>query len=113
LAGLVWAARFRPGLAAAHRLFVAAMILARPLGIRRRFFLAAFTGAGVAAAAALAFRAAQRFLCAAVMRRRAAERAMRLGPSSSATALSKPRGPVMNTRTPPRNGSAAIRASYG
>jgi hypothetical protein len=55
------------------------MIRARPTGLRRRFFLAAFAGAG-AAAAALAFRRpAQRFLCAAAMRRRAAERAMRFG----------------------------------
>ena len=71
LAALVWAVRFRPGLAAAgvafpaalaflaaaHRLFVAAMIRGRPSGIRRRFCLAACAGAGVAAAA-LAFRAA-------------------------------------------------------
>ena len=50
----------------AHRFFVAAMIRARPSGLRRRFFLAAFAGAGVAAPAALAFRAAaQRFFCAA------------------------------------------------
>jgi hypothetical protein len=44
-------------LSAAHLFFVAAMIRARPSGLRRRFFLAAFAGAG-AAAAALAFRAA-------------------------------------------------------
>jgi hypothetical protein len=36
-------------LTAAHRLFVAAMIRARPSGLRRRFFLLAFAGAGVAA----------------------------------------------------------------
>jgi len=55
--------RFRPGLAAAavaffrpadfaaaQRRFVAAMIRARPSGIRRRSFLAAFAGAGVAGA---------------------------------------------------------------
>ena len=41
-------------LSAAHRFFVAAMIRARPSGVRRRFFLAVFAGAGVAAAAALA-----------------------------------------------------------
>jgi YidC/Oxa1 family membrane protein insertase len=117
LAALVWAARFSPGLAAAavaflgaadlpaaHRRFVAAMIRARRSGLRRRFFLAAFAGAGVAAAAALAFRtAAQRFLCAAVMRRRAVGRAMRSGASlrTNATVLSKPCGPVNSTRTPP------------
>jgi hypothetical protein len=40
---------------------------------------------------------------------------MRLGASSSAiaTVLSKPRGPVMSTRTPPGKGPAAIQASYG
>jgi hypothetical protein len=78
------------------------MIRVRPSGGGwRRFFLAAF-GADVAPAA-LAFRAAvHRFLGAAAMRRRAAERAMRMGDSSSATAtvLSKPGGPVMRTRTP-------------
>jgi len=60
--------RFRPGLAAAavaffrpadfaaaQRRFVAAMIRARPSGIKRRFFLAGFADAG-AATAALALR---------------------------------------------------------
>jgi hypothetical protein len=64
---------------------------------------AAFAGTGVAARAALAFRAAtQRFLCAADMRRRAAGRTMRVGASASAnaTALSKPGGTVMSSRTP-------------
>ena len=57
----------------AHRRFVAAMIRARPSGLRRRFFLAAFAGAGVAAASVLALRAAaHRFLCAAAIRLRAA-----------------------------------------
>jgi hypothetical protein len=82
LAALAWAAPFRPGLAAgavfaalafpsaAQSFFVAAMIRVWPSGIRRRFFLAAVAGAVVAAAEALAFRAAaQRFLCAAAMRR--------------------------------------------
>ena len=38
-----------------------------------------------------------------------------LGASSGANAstLSKPRGPAIRARTPPRNGSAAIQASYG
>jgi hypothetical protein len=133
LAALVRAARLRPGLAAAdfaaaagvafsgapdfpaalalallattHRLFVAAMIGDRPSGLGRRFFLAGFAGAGVAGAAASAFRtAAQRFLCAAAMRRRAAGLTTRLGASSSAnvTVLSKPCDPVMRTRTPER-----------
>ena len=58
--------------AAPTRLFVAATIRARPSGLRRRFFLAAFAGAGVAVAAALAFRAAaQRFLCAGAAVRKA------------------------------------------
>jgi hypothetical protein len=73
-------------LTAAHRLFVAAMIRARPSGLRRRFFLLAFAGAGVAAAATAAFRkAAERFLCAAAMRRRAAGITRRLGRRSPAT----------------------------
>src|ERR1035438_1776318 len=72
-------------LAAAHRRFVAAMIRARPSGIRRRFFLAAFAGAGGAVAACLAFRAAaQRFLRATAMRRRAAGLTMRLGAAVAA-----------------------------
>jgi hypothetical protein len=78
-------------LSAAHRLFVAAIIRGRPSGLRRRFFLAGFAGAGVAA---FGFRAAaQRFLCAAALRRRAAGRTMRLGASSraNATVLSKSR----------------------
>ena len=107
LAALVAPIRLRPGLAAAgiafsgaadfpavlafltavHRSFVAAMILVRPSGIRRRFFLAA-----------LAFRTAQRFRCAAAMRLGASSRA-------NATVLSKPWGPVKSTLTPPRNGS--------
>jgi hypothetical protein len=45
-------------LSAAHRRFAAALIRARPSGVRRRFSLAAFAGAGGGAAAALAFRAA-------------------------------------------------------
>jgi hypothetical protein len=75
-------------------------------GLRRCFSLAAFADPGVAAAA-LAFRAAaHRFLCAAAMRRRVAGRAMRLGASSRAngTVLSKPGGPVISTRTAPREG---------
>jgi hypothetical protein len=57
------------------------MIRARPSGLRRRFFLAAFPGTD--AAAAVAFRtAARRFLCAAVLRRRAAWLTMRFGASS-------------------------------
>jgi hypothetical protein len=92
LAVLVRATRSRPGLAAsvafsgapdfpaalaflsaALRLLVPAVIRARPSGLRRSFFLAAFAGAGAAAGAALAFRAAaQRSLCAAAMRQRAA-----------------------------------------
>jgi hypothetical protein len=32
---------------------------------------------------------------------------------ANVTVLSKPSGPVINTRTPPRNGSAAIQPSYG
>ena len=64
----------------AQRFFVAAMIRARPSGLRRRFFLAAFAGAGAAVASALAFRAAaHRFVCAAAMRLRAAGLKMRLG----------------------------------
>ena len=98
---------------AARRVF-AAIIRARPSGLRRRFFLAAFAGAGVAAACG--FReAALRFLCAADMRRRAAGLTMRLGASSraNATVLSKPGGPVMRTRTPPWDGSAAIQPRCG
>jgi hypothetical protein len=78
LAAILWAVRFRIGLAAGafaavfgaavfcaadlpaalafltapHRFFVAAMIGASPSELRRRVFLAAFAGAGVAAAAA-------------------------------------------------------------
>ena len=60
-------------LAAAQRRLVAAMIRARPSGLRRRFFFAGFATAGFTASSALAFRAAaQRFLCAAAIRRRAA-----------------------------------------
>jgi hypothetical protein len=73
---------------------VAATIRARPSGLRRRFFLAAFAGTGVAAAT-LGFRAAaQRFVCAAAL-------TMRLDASSraNATVLSKPCGPVISTRT--------------
>jgi hypothetical protein len=70
-------------LSAAHRFLVAAMIRARPSGLKRRFFLAAF--GGVASAAALGFRAAaHRFLCAAGMRRRAAGLTMRLDGSVAA-----------------------------
>ena len=100
LAALGWAARFRPGLAAAvfaavsgvaffctadltaalalaflaaHRVRFAATIRARPSGLRRRFFLAVVATAGFTTSSALAFRtAAQRFLCAAAMRLRAA-----------------------------------------
>ena len=68
--GFYFAAAF---LAAAQRFLAAAMIRARPSGLRRRFFLPAFAGAGAAPASALAFRAAaQRLLCAAAMRLRAA-----------------------------------------
>ena len=84
----------------AQRRFVAAMIRARPSGLRRRFFLAAFAGAGVAAGSALAFRAAaQRFLCAAAMRRRAAGLTMRLGAAAGAhtTVLAEPCGPGIST----------------
>ena len=96
-------------LTAAHRPFVAATIRALRSALRRRFFLAAFAGTGVAADATPAFRkAAQRFLDAAGMRRGAPERAMRWGAS-----LSNPCGPVISTRTPPRKGSAAIQASCG
>ena len=87
-----------------------------PLGFRRRFFPAAFAGAGVSGAVALACRsAAQRFLCAADMRQPAARLTMRLdaSPTATVTVLSKPRGPVMRTRTSPRKGSAAIQASNG
>ena len=69
-----------------------------------------------AAAATLAFRAAaQRFLCAAAIRRRAAGLTIRLGPSSraNATVLSKPCGPVINARTALGRIRAAIQASYG
>jgi hypothetical protein len=52
------------------------MIRARPSGLRRRFFLAAFAGAGVAAA--------QRFLCAAAMRLRAVGLTVRLGAAVAA-----------------------------
>jgi hypothetical protein len=67
-------------LSAAHRRFAAALIRARPSGVRRRFFLAAFAGAGANATAAVPLQAAaQRFLCAAAMRRRAAGLKIRLG----------------------------------
>ena len=100
LAAPAWVTRFRPDLAAARfadaagtaffgvagftaalalaflavaqRRLVAAMIRARPSGLRRRFFFAGFATAGFTASSALAFRAAaQRFLCAAAIRRRA------------------------------------------
>jgi hypothetical protein len=70
-------------LTAADGLLVAAMIRARPSGIRRRFLLAAFAGAGVAAA--FVFRAAaHRFLCAAARRRRAEGLTTRLGAAAAA-----------------------------
>jgi hypothetical protein len=73
-------------LSAAHRLFVAATIRARPSGLRRRFFLAAFADAGVAAGAALAFRTGRpAFPRRAAMRRRAAALRARLGVSVAAT----------------------------
>src|ERR1039457_7528804 len=60
-------------LTAAHRFRVAAIIRARPSGLRRRSFLSAFAGAGVVASSALAFLAAvHRFLSAAATRLRAA-----------------------------------------
>ena len=56
---------------------------------------------------------AQRFLCAAVMRGRAAGRTMRLcaSPRANATVPLKPCGAVMSTRTQPVKGSAAIQPS--
>src|ERR1035437_8761741 len=69
-------------LSAAHRLFVAAMIRARPSGLKWRFFALG----GVAAASASAFRtAAHRFFCAAAMRLRAAGLTERIVAPASAS----------------------------
>ena len=70
---------------AAHSFFVAAMIRARPSGLRRRFFLAAVAGVG---GAAVGFRAAAHpLLCGAVVRRRAAGIAMRLNAAAASEAM--------------------------
>jgi hypothetical protein len=71
--------------------------------------------AGVASSPQCFRAAAQRFLRAAAMRRRATGRAMRLGASSRANVavLSKPCGPVISTGTLPRGGSATIQPSCG
>ena len=70
-------------LSAAHRLFVAAMIRARPSGLRRRFLLGGRRLRWRRCRCSLGLPGSrQRFRCAAAMRRRAAGSTMRLGASS-------------------------------
>jgi hypothetical protein len=113
LAGLVWAARFRPGLAAAHRLFVAALIRARPSGVRRRFVLAVFAGAGVAAAFGFPGSPPLPLCGGHAPARGGACDALGSFAESERDRPFEARGPVMRTRTPPRKGPRRSRLRTG